>query len=400
MKILHLIRSLNPAKGGTVEGLRLSSIAIQAEGHAVDILTLDQPGASWLKDFPTTVHALGTSLSTYGYSPHLLPWLRANAKNYDAIVINGIWQYQSFGAWRALRRCGIPYFVFTHGMLDPWFRHTYPLKHIKKWLYWPWADYRVLRDADAVLFTCEEERVLARQSFWLYQCKEIVVGYGTAAPIGDPDSQRETFLQENPSLRGKRLFLFLGRIHKKKGCDILIEAFSHIASRDPSLHLVIAGPDQTGWQRELVEQSNLLGIGGRISWLGMISGDMKWGAYHAAEVFVLPSHQENFGIVVAEALACGVPVLISNKVNIWREIAADGAGIVVEDDLPGTITALESWLTLTDEKRNAMRQIAEQTFLTRYEMTTSVKKLIELFGKFTHPNSRHQSPLANQAPDS
>lgn len=376
-----MIRSLNPAQGGTVEGLRLSSIAIQAEGHAVDVLTLDQSGAAWLKDFPISVHALGTSLSTYGYTPHLLPWLRTNAKSYDAIVINGIWQYHSFGVWRALRRSGISYFVFTHGMLDPWFKHTYPLKHLKKWLYWPWADYRVLRDADAVLFTTEEERLLARQSFWLYQCKEIVVGYGTAAPIGDPDSQREAFLQENPNLRGKRLFLFLSRIHKKKGCDILIEAFSHFASRDPSLHLVIAGPDQSGWQRELIKQSNLLGIGERISWPGMLSGDMKWGAYHAAEVFVLPSHQENFGIVVAEALACRLPVIISNKVNIWREIAADGAGIVAEDDLAGTIGALEIWLALPDEKRNAMKQVAEQTFLTRYEIKASIKKLLKSLGK-------------------
>ena len=77
-------------------------------------------------------------------------------------------------ALESLRKQGFhtpAYFVFTHGMLDPWFKRTYPLKHLKKWLYWPWAEYRVLRDAQAVLFTCEEERILARQSFWLYKCK-------------------------------------------------------------------------------------------------------------------------------------------------------------------------------------------------------------------------------------
>ncbi|HMG05900.1 MAG TPA: hypothetical protein VK581_10585, partial [Chthoniobacterales bacterium] len=111
---------------------------------------------------------------------------------------------------------------FPHGMLDPWFKRTYPRKHMKKLLYWPWAEYRVLRDAAAVLFTSEEERRLARESFSLYHCKEIVVNYGTAAPEVDLESAREDFLEAFPKLRGQRFFLFLGRLHEKKGCDLLI----------------------------------------------------------------------------------------------------------------------------------------------------------------------------------
>ena len=76
---------------------------------------------------------------------------------FDAVIINGLWQYHSFGAWRALRGTATPYYVFPHGMLDPWFKRSFPLKHLKKWLYWPWAEYRVLRDARAVIFTCEAE---------------------------------------------------------------------------------------------------------------------------------------------------------------------------------------------------------------------------------------------------
>ncbi|MEB0151131.1 glycosyltransferase, partial [Pseudomonas sp. CCC2.2] len=84
------------------------------------------------------------------------------------------------GTWRALAKKKIPYFIFTHGMLDPWFKKNYPLKHLKKWLYWTWGEYRVLRDAKAVLFTCEEEKILARQSFWLYKANEVVTAFGTA----------------------------------------------------------------------------------------------------------------------------------------------------------------------------------------------------------------------------
>ena len=136
---------------------------------------------------------LGPPHFGYAYNSRLVPWLRAHHGDYDAAVVNGIWQYHSFAAWRALRQSNTPYVIFTHGMLDPWFKRQYPLKHLKKWMYWPWAEYRVLRDARAVLFTCESERLLARGSFWLYRCQEQVVSYGTARPGGDAASEIEEF---------------------------------------------------------------------------------------------------------------------------------------------------------------------------------------------------------------
>src|SRR5439155_8804732 len=142
----------------------------------------------------------GPVKTKYGYNTKLLPWLRTHADRYDAMIINGLWQYNSFAVWRVLHKKSVPYFVFPHGMLDPWFKRTYPLKHIKKWLYWPWAEYRVLRDARAVFFTCEEERRLARQSFWLYKCNEVVINYGTSAPTGNSEHQRELFFEKFPHL--------------------------------------------------------------------------------------------------------------------------------------------------------------------------------------------------------
>src|SRR6202008_3652312 len=134
-------------------------------------------------------------------------------------IVNGLWQYHSYAVWRTLRKSGTPYVVFPHGMLDPWFKRRYPLKHVKKWLFWPWSDYRVLRDARAVLFTCEEERELARRSFWLYRCNEKIVAYGTPGPSGDSEAFRREFFGRYPNLQGKRLALFISRIHPKKGCD-------------------------------------------------------------------------------------------------------------------------------------------------------------------------------------
>src|ERR1700712_3850066 len=158
MKLLHILSSVNPDGGGPTEGVRQRGLRLTEMGHTVEVVSLDDPAEAWVREFPLDVHALGPPQGRYRYTDKLVAWLTAHAREYDAVVINGLWQYNSFGAWRALHRMRVPYFVFTHGMLDPWFKTTYPLKHFKKWLYWPWAVYRVLRDARAVLFTSEEER--------------------------------------------------------------------------------------------------------------------------------------------------------------------------------------------------------------------------------------------------
>ena len=252
---------------------------------------MDGPDDPEVKDFPMPVHGLGPGTFDYSYSARFVPWLRDNASRYDIVVVNGIWQYQLFGTWLALRKSSTPYVVFTHGMLDPWFRRTYPLKHIKKWLYWPWANYPALRDASRVIFTCDVERILARDSFWLYKAREAVVNYGTAAPGGDSSLQRAAFLNLHPELRNSRVALFLGRIHEKKGCDILIKAFAQTLAREPGWRLVFAGPDEAMLQSKLMSLTRRLDIAHRVSWAGAISGDLKWGAIRCAEMLVLPSRR-------------------------------------------------------------------------------------------------------------
>ncbi|CAE6811929.1 glycosyltransferase [Paraburkholderia aspalathi] len=378
MKILHLLASVDPRAGGPVEGVRRSGAAMQDAGHEIEVATCDAPGDTYLASFPFPVHAFGPVTSRYSYSAQLAPWIATNAKRFDAVIVHGLWQYHGFAAWKALRQSDVPYYVYVHGMLDPWFKQAYPLKHLKKWLYWPWAEYRVLRDARAVIFTTEEERTRARQSFWLYRAHEQIVPYGATVPPLDAASVREAFLQAVPGLRGKRIVLFLGRVHAKKGCDLLIDAFARIAGRDPSLHLMIAGPDETGWVASLRAQAQAAGIAHRLSLPGMLQGDLKWGAFHASDVFVLPSHQENFGVAVAEALGCGLPALISDKVNVWREIEADGAGMVAADTVDGTEKNLMRWLELDDTARAAMRAQAVHTFEARFRVETMVNALTAL----------------------
>jgi len=384
MKILRCIHSLNPAIGGPLESVKQSSIVLTRRGHEVEVVSLDAPNDPWLSEFPGTVEALGPGRGSYGYSPRFVPWIKARRAHYDAVIVHGIWQYNSFGVWRALRGAATPYFVFPHGMLDPWFNRTYPLKRLKKWLYWPWAEYRVLRDAAAVLFTSEEERRLARESFALYRCNEVVVNYGTAAPEVDLPRAREDFLNNFPQLRGNNLLLFLGRLHEKKGCELLIRAFAalHRSAPERQLHLVMAGPcaDQN-YLLHLKRLTKELDAGKSeltITFSGMLRGNLKWGAFAAAEAFVLPSHQENFGIAVVEALACGTPVLISNKVNIWREIVEDGCGYAEEDDLAGTQRLLERWIKTPSATRAAMSASAKTCFAKRFEINQAVDSFLRV----------------------
>jgi glycosyltransferase involved in cell wall biosynthesis len=395
MNLLHLVPTVDPRAGGPIAGVRESGLAMTALGHQIEVASLDPADAPYARSFPLMLHALGPGRGHYGYSAGYLAWLRNEARRFDAALVHGLWQYHGFGARRALLDARVPYYVYAHGMLDPWFRRAYPFKHLKKWVYWPWGEYRVLRDAAAVIFTTDEERRLARDSFWLYRANERVVPFGASGPPADGDALREAFLRTSPNLRNKQIVLFLGRLHPKKGCDMLIHAFATHARERPDSHLLMAGPDPSSWQPALQAIAQSHGIAHRISWPGMLQGDLKWGAFHASDVFVLPSHQENFGVAVAEALACGLPVLVSDKVSVWREIVADRAGFVAPDTIGGIGRLLSSWRALDDAARDAMRAQARRTFDARFEMDVMVKALLALL----HEHTSNAAARRNQAPE-
>jgi glycosyltransferase involved in cell wall biosynthesis len=386
MRILHIIATLNPAAGGPTESVRVL-LSYGPIGYTGEVVTLDDPKAPFLKEIPFPVHALGPFRTTYGFNTKLLPWLMANRERFDGVVVNGLWQYCGFAAWRALAG-NTPYVVFTHGMLDPYFKHAFPLKHVKKWLYWFPFERRVLRDAYRVLFTCKAERRLAELSFRNIRWNPYVVPYGASGPTGDPEAQREAFFEKCPQVRGKRYLLFLGRIHRKKGCDLLVDAFVKVAAADPELDLVMAGPDSQHWSAKLQQIAVRAGIAHRVHWPGMVTGDAKWGAFFASEAFILPSHQENFGIAVAEALGCGKPVLLADKVNIAEDIADDGAGLMELDTAEGTLRLLERWIGMTVQEREEMAERAYRCFHSRYDMRENAKAIIRLFENATVPAPR------------
>ncbi len=375
MHYLELVSTIDPCSGGVIAGITALARERRKRGDLTTVASLDSPVAFSAEHLPFSWVALGPGRGKFAYSPCYTPWLRQHAAEFDAVIINGLWQYHSFGAWRALRQLGIPYLVFPHGMLDPWFRKQYPFKHIKKMLYWWLADYRVLRDAAAVCFTCEQERSLARDSFWPYHVVERVVGYGIDEPPPPYPGQIAEFLCRVPAAAGRRVLLFLSRLHEKKGCDLLLRAFAKACSSDPTWHLVMAGPDDDGSKARLQVMAGELGIAGRVSWPGMLSGAGKWGAFRTAEAFCLPSHQENFGLVVAEALACGCPVLTTDQVNIWREVVDGGAGLVAPDTVVGVTSLLSRWITSGASVTSSCRSQARPTFLRNFHISAAAARI-------------------------
>ena len=390
MKLLRVIRQTNPESGGPIEGLLRSSEALIRHGHEIEVVSLESAEEAASRDFPFHVTGLGRGIGKYGYNPRLTPWVKENARRFDAVVLHGLWNYSSVGAWRGLRNQSIPYFIFVHGMMDPWFRKRYPLKHVEKSAFWWLAEGRVLRDATGVLFTSEEECDRARGVFHGHSYRECVVRYGIPGPDGEGRAQKIEFSSVFPELKDKRFLLFLGRIHSKKGCDLLIRGFAQARGEiAPEIQLVLAGPGPSSYIEELKQLAHELEISNRVHWLGMLNGDRKWGALRSAEAFILPSHQENFGIAVAEAMACSTPVLISDQINIWREIVESKGGLVQPDTEVGTRNLIRQFYKLSAEERTQLGTAAREGFLRKFEIEAAALDFARIIG-FAPPVSLEQ----------
>jgi glycosyltransferase involved in cell wall biosynthesis len=411
MRLLHVIASMDPKMGGVSQAVRTMIIGLAAQGVHNEVASLDAPSASWHQVDLFPIHTLGPSKGPWVYSPKLIPWLFANFSRFDAIILHGLWLYPGYALQKALRRFKAQFqaksldkkilpklFIMPHGMLDPYFQRatTRRLKAWRNWVYWHMIESAVVNEADGVFFTCETERQLAHEPFASYNPQqEIVVGLGVEEPPHYTIAMRDAFLAKCPELKNRPYFLFLSRIHEKKGVDILLQAYAKVIDLSTESGLVgslkpetilqeplripvliIAGPGlETPYGQYIQHLANELPKTTPVFFPGMLIDDAKWGAFYGCEAFVLPSHQENFGIAVVEALACGKPVLISNQVNIWREIEADRSGLVSDDTLPETILMLQRWLQLAKPENRLMAERARQLYEQQYAIEQTAKKI-------------------------
>ena len=365
MKILRAVPSMDPKAGGVAEAAKQSAILLSSSGIEIEVVCFDNQDAVWLKEFDFPVYAIGKGVSAYALHAIYLKWLKKHVKNYDLVVIDGLWQFHVVGGY-ICKLMHIPYVVYTHGMLDPYFNLN-RLKYFKKLPFWFLVERNILSMAEAVVFTCEEEKNLAQNSFPFFRGKNAIATLGIEPNPKDPEVLSKKFCQAFPHLEGKRFGLFLSRIHVKKGLELLIDAVAQKREIIPeSFVFVIAGTGDQGYIGKLKERISKLEIDQYFEWVGMLTGDMKWGAFAASDFFILPSHQENFGIVVAEALSQSRPVLITNKVNIWREIIQFDAGLVGNDDIADIGKMLKDYFGRTDDELTAMSKNAFECFHEKF----------------------------------
>ncbi len=385
MHILKTLHSLNPSGGGVATGVDVMARALVAMGHKVEVACFDDPNAPWLAGRPYPAYGFPSPfLRGYGWSPDFTHWLEENVRRFNAITVEGIWQYHGMAVHRAAMQARVPYFVIPQGMLDPWFRRTYPLKHLKKQLYWKLVEQHVLRDAQAVIFTAEDERLLATDSFSPWEVHGVVAAMGMAPPAGDPAVRTRDWHARFPQLRNRRCLLYLGRLDRKKGIDLLLEAYAAVhpaATRDAAPALILAGPESSPeFVATCRARARQLGLRDNqdVFWTGMLEGDWKWAAVEAADALVLPTHQDNFGFVVVEALAVGTPVLLTERVNIWREIIADDAGLAAPDTVDGVRRLLAEHAAWTPAERAKKSAAALACFANRFHLETAARRQLDI----------------------
>jgi glycosyltransferase involved in cell wall biosynthesis len=293
------------------------------------------------------------------YSPDLAKALTARVPEHDLVHIHEIWHYPCYVAYKIARKTNKPYIVTVHGELEPW---CVDHKSFKKRIYSALIQKRILNEAAAIHAITKEEA-------------EDIRAFGVSAPIVvipngiEPTDFQDLPLSEEiesiyPELKGKNVLIFLGRVHQKKGLDILARAFGQIARSRKDLHLLIVGPDNDGYRSQVENLLESEGVLERTTFTGMLTEREKLAALRRADICTIPSYSEVRTIVALEAMACGLPVIITRQCH-FPEVAEANAGIVIEpnaDQLADSLNKLLDNPRLCKEMGENGRRLVMEKF--------------------------------------
>src|SRR5262245_12664307 len=344
MKVLHIIPSVAARYGGPSQAIYTMCRALQARGTEILIATTNADGGEELpvplgekiiyQGAPTIFFPRQWS-EALKYSRPLALWLEQNVRNFDLAHIHAVFSHACVAAARACRKNVVPYMVRPLGTLDPW---SLKQKSVSKRLFWHLGVKRMLAGAAAIHYTSDEERRLVET--------ELGLSGGVVVPNGLDLSfinrRTEPFDAPRSEIGDSPYVLALSRIHPKKGFELLIESFAALKKSGlfGSWRLVFAGDGDAEYVDQLKTLARRNGLNGDALFVGWLEGDRKYAALKGASLLALPSYQENFGICLIEALAYGVPVLVSPHVNLAPEIEKSGAGWVAalgEDELTSAL---------------------------------------------------------------
>jgi glycosyltransferase involved in cell wall biosynthesis len=377
MRILHLIATLAPESGGTAQACLEMALAVAARGHQVSIYTTDWGAAA--QPCPA---GSGVTVETF---PVLWPraWkpsfgltraLYRDMPTFDVVHLHSLYLFHDWIGGDLAHRKGLPYIVSPHGLLDPYiWRRSRARKRVTEIVY----QDRVLRRAAAIHYTSDLERDISAP--YAQGAPARVVPLGVRLDGFENMPPADDFVRRFPATAGKRIILFLSRVHEKKGLDLLIPAFACARKSAPDLHLVVAGPDDGMLERarSIARQHQ---VENEVTFTGMLIGADKLAAFSAASMFALTSYSENFGIAIVEAMAAGLPVIVSDQVNIHREIDGGGA-IVVPCEVDAVTRAIES-LAADPVRLGRMASEARETARRLYDWRNVAVSLENLYREF------------------
>jgi len=396
MKILHVIANLAPRYGGPSKACWEMARAVAQLGHQVSIYTTNQDGPEVLPvptDGPVWREGVEVryfpihSPRFWGASWALARALRQEIKGVDLVHLHNLYLFHDLVSGRYCRIFGVPYLIQPHGSLDPFIYRRH--RGRKRFMEWGFQN-RAIRKAAAILFTTAEERELAAPFTFGTPGVVVPLGMDLDEFAGLPEPGE--FRRRHPEIGAKHIILFFGRINFKKGLDILAKAFGAVARRRQDVHLVIAGPDNEGWGARVRAWLAAEGVGACTTFTGMVLGLEKLAVLRDASLFVLPSYSENFGLAVIEAMAAGLPVIISDRVNIWREVETGRAGRVIACD-PTALADQILDLLAHPEAAAGLARNGRSLVEERFQWPRIAGRLAEAYGRII---DEHHSNRARQ----
>lgn len=376
--VCHVVASINENVGGPAYSVTNLAQALAKEQIYSHLFTLDYQNNG--KQVPTAnvkLHSYpATQLATYlrGFQPSASYALQQIASTeLDLIHNHGLWMFPNLYARQAAVKNNLPLLISPRGMLEPWSLKNSWFKKLPAWFLY---EQQNLQKAIAFHATSDEEAKSIRKLNFRQPIALIPNGVSLPDLINLPG--REVLFRLFPEITEKKWLLFLSRIHPKKGIDNLLFVWEKLATQFPDWHLIIAGPDLIGYQAKLEELIAELELQPQVTFTGMLSGEQKASALCNADLFVLPTHSENFGIAIAESLAYGVPA-ITTKGAPWKDLESYGCGWWIEDNQQALMDALVEAMEMPDSKRQAMGLQGRNLVKTKYSWNAIANNMANVY---------------------
>ena len=392
MKILVVIPAIGNVYGGPSKSVIELSQAIGSKNVDLDIVTtnangsnsLDVPLNCWIDEKNYRIQYFAYwNLKDYKISFSLTQWLWQNVKKYDLVHTNAIFSYAILPAYLSCIKYKIPYIITPRGMLEPW---ALSYKAWKKNSYYRLFEKPALNRASAIqMLTPLEAQGIKSLNL---KAPNVIIPNGIHRHDFDPLTKPETFFKKFPNTRNKQIIIFLGRIDPKKGLDLLAKAMGKIHQKFPQAHLVVAGSDNIDFLpkvKQYFEAENCLD---KVTFTGLLTGELKYSALSAANIYVAPSYSEGFSMSVLEGMASGLPCVITTGCN-FPEAAKANSAYVTKIDAGEIANALLECLS----DRNAAKAMgisAREFIFQNYTWDKIALKMVEVYREILN-KSKHST---------